>query len=308
MTSMTLATSSVPLYILGATRAVLLRIVLHNYIYHRWFRPYRSEIDHGRFICKFITPQHLPNDGSPPTPSTIETIISLNKAFCSGFEACRLAYDEGVAHETGCMMITKDKSLHILQPLFKALLIVISAQDYKLEDSKTVGGLPVLLVRTGIEVGLSEPITFEPIVDKMRIESYDGETIRTIRTTLEIAIDFVMELEAREVAAFGFRPSPITTWPSWKPPEDSEGIEADLPITGPSSQFVDTKKYKEWSGDGARYDSVIAPVYEEREFRHTAEWEKRVQPEREEANHGELKSVQQKSVNNAGQATGDVEG
>jgi hypothetical protein len=174
-------------------------------------------------------------------------------------------------HETCGSMLTKDKSLHILQPLFKALLLVISAQDYELEDSKTVGKLSVLLVRTGIEVGLSAPITFEPIADKMRIESHDGETIRT---TLETAIDFVIELEAREVAAFGFRPSPITTWPSWEPPEDSEGIGADKPITGPSSQFVDTKKYKQWSGDGAHYDSVIAQAHEEREFRHNAKWEK----------------------------------
>jgi hypothetical protein len=55
----------------------------------------------------------------------------------------------------------------------------------------------------------------------MRIESYDKETIRT---TLETAIDFVIELEAREVAALGFRPSLITTWPSWELPPDLEGI------------------------------------------------------------------------------------
>jgi hypothetical protein len=82
-------------------------------------------------------------------PSTIEAIISLNRAFCAGFDVCRLAYDERLAasppHETSGLMLTKDKSLHILQALFKALLLVISAQDYELEDSKTVGKLPVLL-------------------------------------------------------------------------------------------------------------------------------------------------------------------
>lgn len=281
---------SVPLYIIDATCGELLKTVLHNYIYHRWFRPYRSEIDHGRFICKFIAPRHLPNDDSPPTPSTIETIISLNRALCTTFEVCRLAHDETL---TARPFYDPAKDKCLLQPLFKALLIVLSAQDYELENSKTVGKLPVFLVRTGIEDGLSAPITFEPIADKMRIGSYDGEAIRTIRTTLETAIDFVMELEAREVAAFGYRPSPTTSWPSLKPPEDAEDIGANKPVTGPSSQFVDTERYKQWEGDGAHYDSVIAPEYEERAFRNYARWEERRRLAREEAAaHGEPKLVQ----------------
>jgi hypothetical protein len=60
--------------------------------------------------------------------------------------------------------------------------------------------------------------------------------------------------------------------------------------------------YKQCSGDGAHYDSVIAPAHEEREFRHNAEWEKRVQLAREEAAYGEPQSVQRKLVNNYGKA------
>lgn len=52
---------SAPIYILPGTGCRLLNMVLHNYVYRRWFCPYRSEIEYQRFLCKFITPYDLPN-------------------------------------------------------------------------------------------------------------------------------------------------------------------------------------------------------------------------------------------------------
>jgi hypothetical protein len=68
------------------SRWPLFTIVLHNYIYHRWFRPYRSDIEDNRFICKFITPKELPvdNDLEPsPSPTVFNTLIAMNKAICA---------------------------------------------------------------------------------------------------------------------------------------------------------------------------------------------------------------------------------
>ncbi|KAK3983836.1 hypothetical protein QBC44DRAFT_38363 [Cladorrhinum sp. PSN332] len=51
------------------------RNVLHNYIYRCWFRPWRSEIEYDRFICKLIAPKDLSYE-EPPSESAIDTIIS----------------------------------------------------------------------------------------------------------------------------------------------------------------------------------------------------------------------------------------
>jgi hypothetical protein len=185
---------SVPVYILRRPRVRLLRTVLYNYIHRQWFCPYRSEIDYQRFICKFITPEDLPNDTTTPTPSTINTIVSLNRPIGAGVEALHPTYDEKLASRERREVVwntaqLEDHRLYVLRLLFQALLIVISIQNYRLENSKAIGRLPIFLVRTGIEDGLSAPITFEPIREKSQVESDLGDTRLAIRTTLETAID-----------------------------------------------------------------------------------------------------------------------
>lgn len=143
---------------------------------------------------------------------------------------------------------------------FCALLVVICGDDYKNEDSKTVGHLPVYLVRTGIEDGLSAPITFESIADK--IENHLGDSRDVVKTTLETAVDFVMGLEAREAAVFGLQPDPDVLAQTIA---DEEGDEL---LRTPSSKFVSDEKAQEWgwSGDGEDYDSRIMPQHERRAF------------------------------------------
>lgn len=268
---------SVPLYIIPGRipghRNRLLWMVLHNYIYRRWFRPYRSEIDFQRFICKLIYPPDLPFDAATPTPPIVESIISLNQAICAGVEACRPTHEasrEAIPYSSypvGCRA-------YVLQPLFQALIMVISTQNYALQDSKTVGTLPVFLVRTGVEEGLSAPITFESIADKIHIEGHRGGKEVIIRTTLETAIDFVMDLEAREAAVFGLQPDPVTVWkPSRRHDLDRwRDIAGDRPLIGPSSRFVDVQKYPEWTGQARELDSEIAKE-EEREFCRSSEFD-----------------------------------
>lgn len=85
---------SVPIYIpILPGRYAPLLIVLHNYIYRRWFQLYRSEIEHERFLCKFITLQGLPDEGTTPSQSAIDAIVSLNKAICAQVQALHSIYD-----------------------------------------------------------------------------------------------------------------------------------------------------------------------------------------------------------------------
>ncbi|QYT04031.1 hypothetical protein H0G86_010966 [Trichoderma simmonsii] len=208
---------SVPVYILPGPRWLLLRVVLHNYIYRRWFRPYRSEIDFIRFICKFVIPQDLP-DNTKVSLSTVDTIISLSKAVIARFEAQRIIEVEERATTPDWCSISwsspKNLDHYILQPLFRALVIIVSDEKYNKEPSTALGNLPVYLARTGVEEELSAPISFEPLATKIICHIEPG---RVILVALETAIDFIIGLEAREAAAFGLRPDPAT---DWKPNED----------------------------------------------------------------------------------------
>ncbi|KAI0008462.1 hypothetical protein F4779DRAFT_586939 [Xylariaceae sp. FL0662B] len=261
---------SVPVYILRGPQWRLFGQVLHNYIYRRWFRPYQSEIECQRFICKFITPCGLP-DESPPSQSTIDSLLALNSAICAEVRARRQDYDKQIAlggeDVARRLYWVRDNRLHVLQPLFQALLIIVCSEDYHNEDSKTVGRLPVFLVRTGIEDGLSAPITFETIADK--IDGDAGEAENIVKTTLETAVDFVISLEAREAATLGLHPDPVVAWerslehvpPSWKE------ILGDELLTGPSSKFIDSKKYPEWAGAGEDEEARIMVHHERQRFR-----------------------------------------
>ncbi|PNY27398.1 Uncharacterized protein TCAP_02661 [Tolypocladium capitatum] len=276
--------SSVPVYILPGPQFFVFAHGLHNYIYRRWFRPYRSEIEQERFICKFITPKHLPHEGESPLQSTVDSLVSLNRAICDEVEARHPAYDEQLS--SGEQLSSDDATaaytlkrienhrLHVLQPLFRALLIIVCCDNYRGENSKTVGRLPVFLVRTGVEDGLSTPITFEPIANK--IDGYAGEARSAVRTTLETAIDFVMDLEAREATVFGLQPDPIAAW-KYKDDADAflrfwKKLRGDEPLVGPSSNFVDMEKFPVWTGDGEDQESFIMATNEQRAFRLEAVW------------------------------------
>jgi hypothetical protein len=80
------------------------------------------------------------------------------------------------------------------------------------------------------------------------VESDLGDTGLRVGTTFETAIDFVLDLEAREAEAFGLRPDPVAKWnPSEFEVKHWGEITKNEPLIGPSSQLVDPKRYTEWS-------------------------------------------------------------
>ncbi|KAK7425898.1 hypothetical protein QQZ08_007612 [Neonectria magnoliae] len=266
---------SVAIYIPLRTGCRAILTLIHNYLYRRWFRPYQSEIELGRFICKTITPPNLPDEPSP-SEATINSFISLNKAICTHIKAKHVAYDKLVAsgQKIPGWSLRDNHRLYMLQPLFQALLIIVCVQSYTYrEDSTSMGQFPVLLVRTGVEEGLSAPITFEGMAGA----GDDSDSAYYINTTLETAVDFVMSLEAREAAALGLQPDPKAAWESshrhWMGLYDE--YLGDEPVTGPSSKFVDVKKYTAWGGRGKCQDRCSS-ITEERELRwQEKEWRER---------------------------------
>ena len=71
--------------------------------------------------------------------------------------------------------------------------------------SQAVHSQSLLVARTGIEAGLSEPISFDSLKDKaLPLERPDLEThpnLEVIRTSLTDAVHFILDLEEREFAA-----------------------------------------------------------------------------------------------------------
>lgn len=240
---------SVPLYALVDDRWHLLAITLHNYIYRRWFRPYRSELEYDQFICKLI--KLFPHNVGPEP--IIESILSFNKRLPEQVEACRPVYDAaepGTSDPAGTgLWLLKDHQNYQIRPLFRALLIFVDPKNYHLEDSTTVGDMRVTLVRTGIEEGLSAPIPFHTI--QQYAETVDSPDVVT--TTLRAAIDFVIALEDRERAASTSTPVPPASYlRKWK----AEFGDQE-PVRYPSSKLVSDENASEWGwfGDSEDYDS-----------------------------------------------------
>ncbi|KAF4467721.1 hypothetical protein FALBO_5398 [Fusarium albosuccineum] len=164
--------------------------------------------------------------------------------------------NSGAPSLTPVAMTFPSNDFFILQPLFRAVVIVLLAKDYHIRVAD-IGQLPVLVVLTGIEDGLSAPLSLEPLRDNVDRVISD----KAVQVPLGVAVDFVVALEQREVAAFGPQPDPVE---STKNMQDGCSFSLDSypramkklgwgdePITGPSSTWVDDEKYPEWSGDGA---------------------------------------------------------
>ncbi|KAL7925001.1 hypothetical protein ACQKWADRAFT_330612 [Trichoderma austrokoningii] len=247
---------SVALYIPRYRKWSLLYTVLHNYVYGRWFQPYQSEIEHQRFLCKFIAPRDLPNKGRV-SPVSLQGILWLHEAMCDEVDSRRRHYENLYrSYREPYALLTElpaRPALYVLQPLFKALVIICCSKEYRGEDSTHIGKLPVYLVRTGFEAELSAPISFFPIAAK--IDCYYRAGQGTVRTSLETAIDFVMDLEKRERDAFGLHPDP------WRPDAwTMNWFHTPLGagrLVGPSSWLVNPESGKGWDGDGYDVDRMM---------------------------------------------------
>ncbi|KAK3687174.1 hypothetical protein B0T22DRAFT_456589 [Podospora appendiculata] len=293
---------TVPVYVVNGSikrrglyyaSSYLLKRVLLNYLFRKWFAPHRSEIEYGRFLARPIFPcAPACRRGAVASPGLVEDIVILHTSICTRVEATlcdlrnisfRYAKPRNMPEERWAQFLLHshepDRSeLHILQPLFRAVAITLLYDDYDDRGSTTMGDLPVLLILTGEESGLSAPITFDAIEDNLIAARIDGSSGhgRAARTTFDTAIDFVMALERREIKTFGLRLKPARTArivDSWYA-EDSEFYDyseiADSrrwileeaerlgwkeewkPLRWPSSGWVsDSKRFRIWSGLGA---------------------------------------------------------
>ncbi|KAI0188387.1 hypothetical protein EV127DRAFT_343005, partial [Xylaria flabelliformis] len=265
-----------PIYLLRTRRlsrcGPLLLTSIHNYVYRRWFRPYESEIEYGQFLVKLIAPRKLPPVDMASTKSIANLARDLTTTICSRVDRVQRVHTLTELKKRGPGIDTRniDECMHqqeffVLQPLFRAIALVVCEKSFDI-DLPSISQLPVLIVHTGTEDGLSAPINLDSITDYTeKLAGGPGKETRAVQTTLETAITFLMDLERREIAAFGLRPDPVASTKGQKSGYFSresflkhlvslKWMDWDLP-EGPSSQWVDRKIYTNWSGRGANFDA-----------------------------------------------------
>jgi hypothetical protein len=257
---------TVPIYFLPSCAHAVVVNIFENYIYRRWFRPYRTDISTNQFPCKFIMPEGLDTThNTPPPEATVSTLTTFHGILCARTEQLLQVLNDRTKSKRGTKRrekkINKKKKRnsdwddnkntrpavvichkgYALQSLYKALIAIASCADYDGEDSTTAGRFPVYLVRTGVEDGLSAPVSFDAELASRRMK-YVAENV--VETKLEAALDFIMALEARETAFFDVQPEPASVV---EPPRDKKGRK----LTNlPSTQWVSDEKAAEWGWCG----------------------------------------------------------
>ena len=262
----------------------------------RWarFRPYRSEIDWNQFLAQVIRIKEDP--AGPALLVTDEPVkvarvaTSISRVLCAHIETVQQKIGDRPNHTTTYSEMEalrgelgfedwhpigiRNQKFLLLQPLFRAVAIVIKSADYT-TAVPAIAEIPVLIVLTGVEDGLSAPITFDPIADRIRTHHQIEDSIQVAETSLATAVSFAMDLEKREVSAFGPRPDPAETCKESRRSfllcdgealmlARGDGWEGEEAPEGPSSSWVDLSIYPYWTGDGAEYDEGEAQTWEVR--------------------------------------------
>lgn len=159
-------------------------------IYEEWSRCGEPNIEFGHF---FANPIRITPDG----PSTIHAIVNAHARLC--------VHASDFVHKTDGEVSRQ----YLLQPLYHAIVVLLDQLD--LSEVPEINGVislrqyaqqqNVLLVRTGREDGLTEPISFDSLKPKsLPLQRSDDETAAydMTRVSLATAVKFVTELESRE--------------------------------------------------------------------------------------------------------------
>lgn len=226
-------------------KTVLLISQLFRYTYHRWFRPYRSEIDRGQFLTKVNLPPAsiLPLDTC--SMAMVDWVRRLHSNFCQRIESIK-------SQETAREELSSEEPFYVMQPVFYAIAVALRTCTYDI-DIANLGDTPVLIVCTGIERGLNAPVDLSTIdkEDRRGVVTDSSGKLVAVETALSVAITFLMALEAREQHAFGMKPNPIqstrvlTDYDVASTAKNVLGWDTKSMgvLRGPSSTWVDLEKY-----------------------------------------------------------------
>jgi len=253
-----------------------LRKSLCCYLYNKWFRPYQSNIDFNQFIAKIIIPVDLDCGDTRPSAALVDDVVKINKEIVGYIKAAKEDTTEGYLRRVAArkhppwqerkLAASSRTALHhhSVPALFKSLGVILCTEAWDRTGPFEIGNTSVCMFLTGMEdTGLSAPITFDSIEDKIQAV-LPRSPKKAVQTTLDTAVDFIMQLERREAqasaaaaaAAAGIPPSPLFRAICPKPefPEAYNHFFEGVTAWGPSSGWIDANAYQKWSGPGAEAD------------------------------------------------------
>ncbi|KAH6891497.1 hypothetical protein B0T10DRAFT_512022 [Thelonectria olida] len=247
------------------------------WLYRQWFKPYESHIDHGRYLAKSMS-LVWDKDTAEPTLTDVadfhmnlcqdlsaDPFRRLPHEFLEALPISRSLAAEKVWNGGREELLAALGRVYILQPLFKAVFIVLDQTLGPTEgpfDAQDIGNFSVSLVQTGCTKGLSGPISFDVLYrngDVLPGPNKLGSTVCSVRTTFKAGVQFILDLENREMATFGVKPDPSLLDNSVDLEEEArklgwnESTHGKVPADQPSSRWVDRCKHQEWTGAGALY-------------------------------------------------------
>jgi len=175
-------------------------------IYEEWYRCYNNDpsIEFGHF---FANPIRVTGSG----PSTVRGVLEAHRSICAQASALMM---QGNGRADNIIEIAPSDVQHYkLKPTYRAIAIILdnfdSLRSLRVEPEedgfislrKMARTQTVLLARTGMEQGLSAPVSFQSLqAQTLPLERPDitAEEIDVVRVSLETAVCFIVDFETRE--------------------------------------------------------------------------------------------------------------
>ncbi|KAL9631021.1 MAG: hypothetical protein Q9164_006116 [Protoblastenia rupestris] len=186
-------------------RRLMPRIVFAT-IYREWSQYYdfQPNIEFGRYIAN-------PIRITPNGPSTIRGVLEAHHSLCMQARnlMAKARQDDGLVYNP----LRTELRRYDIHPLYKAIILLIDR--YEIDFQSDLDGLfsledaaqqqTVLIVRTGLEAGLSAKISFDSLRAKSlpldRSDMGGQPVLDIVRTSLTTAVRFILDLEKREIIA-----------------------------------------------------------------------------------------------------------
>jgi hypothetical protein len=174
-------------------------------IYEEWLRCHNTKpnIEFGHI---FANPVRISSTG----PSTVRGVIDAHRSICT--QASTLINQANGRADNIIERLPSSSQHYSLFPLYHAIVVIIDNLDgldeYCEPESdgfislrKLARHQTVLIARTGVEEGLSAPISFESLKSQsLPLERSDVITqdVDVVRVSLAAAVQFIVSLEVRE--------------------------------------------------------------------------------------------------------------
>ncbi|KAM0664465.1 hypothetical protein ACQRIU_006323 [Beauveria bassiana] len=207
----------------GEEEISFIAAALFQYTYHRWFRPYKSEVDLGQFLTKVNVPPAATD--LPMKTCSLAMVERLKRSHTNFCERVRDVIDnETLCEEVPDLFGGQKWRRHMrpfwnIQPVFEAVIVAVRTGEFHFATTD-IADMRTLIVATGKEAK-SGPIDLSLIDAADRLDSvFDNGRLVAVESRLEVILSFLLDLEQRE-HALGMPPAPANlpvnfspgTWP-----------------------------------------------------------------------------------------------